>query len=232
MDKESFVADMTMGYAPKKDEDKKNDYVNKINVLASMCPDENLQQLYNFAVSSEGYPSIKKMFQFGREQGFIQEKKRDTENIVYWNVCKNCGCNYSKTGRGCPRCRKIPATIKAADVLPQNIVEVQEDCFYCADIYKESVKEENSRKIYFQGCNDYGKKQDNMCNSCQCQECCKQMIAYNCDYRGTIEKYNTTELAQPWLIKAPPLNETVKAIVDSIGRRYKQKQEEKGVKNE
>jgi len=47
------------------------------------------------------------------------------------------------------------------------------------------------------------------------------MMMYRADKRGTIEKYRSGELAQPWLFEVVPLNETVKQMIADMTRRQR-----------
>ncbi len=202
----------------KKDGSNRESIMDNLDVFCKKCVDTHYQDVYEHAIQNMKYFNINKLFEFARNKNFVDAKDSGV-SVVYWNECKNCGRQYTKQGRGCPKCRCTVSIIKTGDYLPENIIDVQEDCFYCT-IYPESVKKENERKLYFTGCTQFGIKQDAQCSACECKECCRQMMQYNADPKGTTEKYKTTELGQPWIIPVAPLNETVKAMIeDMTGRR-------------
>jgi len=208
-----FINKMLTRYQ-RRDGSNREELISYLDVFCKKCPEQHYNDIYEHCIQHEKYFNINKIFDYARSKNYVSEKQSES-NVVYWNICNNCNTKYSKHGRGCPKCKSPYARLETDETLPDTIIEVQEDCYYCT-IYKESVKKENERKLYFQGCNDYGKKQDAQCKACECQECCRQMMMYNADPKGTTSKYKTTELAQPWIAEAPPLGETVKQMVDDI----------------
>lgn len=136
MDRDSFIADMTIAFAPKKNLDKKSDYVNQITVFADKCPENSLHSVYSYAVSYEKYPDIKKvLFPFAREQGFIIDNKTSSPEKKWYYKCngfyKNvqtgedsktkkpimekkkfeCDTLYSSNSGGCPNCGSTSASV-------------------------------------------------------------------------------------------------------------------------
>jgi hypothetical protein len=217
MIKENFISSIIAKFrAPKDCEDP--DGANRIffkdvSDFADKCKPERLQDAYQFITQNHDYPThfpMAFLYKRAKKEKWLAEKPKIKK--VVWNVCNNCGVKYSIVGRGCPKCRShssILATPNDSDpnILPDDIIEVQEDCYYCTN-YSETIKKENERKLYFQGCHEYGKKQDAQCSACECRECCRQMMMYNADPKGTTEKYKTTHLSQPWIKECEPLNET------------------------
>jgi hypothetical protein len=209
--------DKMLGRFQRKDGANRESIISQLDVFCGKCPEIHYQEIYEFSVQNLKFFNINKIFDYAKLKGFV-DAKNHTENVIYWRVCKKCKTEYSKHGRGCPRCRSTESTIKTGESIPDNVIDAREDCFYC-EIYKESVKKCNDKKMYFQGCGDYGIKQDAKCSACQCRECCRQMMMHNADSRGSIEKYQSTELAQPWIIDVPPLNDTVKQMIEDIKTR-------------
>ena len=215
---EDFIFNITTKYRSKSDDENKV-FFTDLSSFADQCKPDSFQSIYNHITQVHDYqtiPRMAKFWKFAKEQKLLTEKQEKSN--PYWNVCTNCKAEYSKQGRGCPKCRCTTAIIKTSETLPEGLIEVQEDCFYCP-IYNESVKKENNRKQYFTNCHEYGGKQDKHCSACQCRECCDQMRQYNNYPRETIEKYHTGELGQPWLREVQPLNETVKQMVDDMKKR-------------
>lgn len=208
-DSEGMIAD-------KKEE--KDLFFRNLNSFCDACLETNLQAVYNHIIKTHEFSTVPKMalfWKYAEKNDFI--KKNPVKRNPIWNICLSCGCKYSWKGRGCPKCRSFRASIGMGETLPNDLIEVQEDCFYCT-IYPESVKKHNNKKMYFQSCGDFGRKQDAACSACQCKECCRQMMMYNSDPKGTIEKYSTTELAQPWLIESPELSKTAQDMLDHMTR--------------
>jgi hypothetical protein len=144
---------------------------------------------------------------------------KNQKKIIAWYKCSNCSIEYSIKGKGCPKCYSSKATIVTGESFPEDLIDMQEDCFYCS-IFKESQKKGNARRMYGNSCNDYGVKQtpNSPCKACQCSECCIQMIEYNRDPRGTVDKYKTTEFAQPWIKETEPLKTTVTHMIKHIAK--------------
>lgn len=215
---EDFISNLTAKFRSKNEEEN-HVFFSDLSSFVNAVRPETLQDIYNLITMDHTFQTIPRMGKFwkiAKAEKFMIVK--DQKYNPYWNMCGDCKTNYSKTGRGCPKCRSTVATIVTGEILPEDLIEVQEDCFYCT-IYPESVKKSNDRKLYFHGCNDYGKKQDAQCSACQCKECCRQMMMYNADPKGTTEMYKSTELAQPWIKEVQPLNETVKQMVRDIANR-------------
>lgn len=145
--------------------------------------------------------------------------QRKEKKLPSWWKCQDCGTEYSIQGRKCPKCRSPKAIGVKGESMPTDLIIVQEDCAYCT-IFDESRKKENDKLYFGYGCNDYGVVQRGCTpRKCQCHECCRQMMLYNSDPRGTVEKYRTGELAQPWLYEVDPINETIRNMVNDIARR-------------
>lgn len=216
---EDFISNLTAKFRSKEDQENRVFFSDLSSFVDSVKPD-CLQDIYNQITMEHTFATIPRMAKFWKiaRKGKFLLLKPVVMN-PYWNVCINCKTIYSKHGRGCPKCRCTSASIESGETLPEKIVEVQEDCFYCS-IYTESVKKENERKLYFTGCVDYGIKQNAQCTACNCKECCRQMMMYNADPVGTTEKYKTTELAQPWIRECPELPDTAQKMIDHMtGRR-------------
>ncbi len=215
MTTEDFVFNLSSKYRSKND-DENRVFSSDLQDFTDQCKHDALQSIYNHITQVHDFqtiPRMAKFWKFARQEKLLIEK--EVKHNPYWNVCTNCKTEYSMQGRGCPKCRCTTAIIKTGETLPEGLIEVQEDCFYC-EIYTESVKKENVRKLYFTGCQDYGIKHTPQCSACCCKECCTQMMMYNADPRGTTEKYKTTELAQPWIKKVDKLDDTAKAMMDNI----------------
>lgn len=221
-----FVSQLVVKFAPKiKDTDsdgvkldkkeEKDQFFNDLNSFSSECLHDRLQDVFNFVSRHHEYNTIPKMAMFWKYANKCKIiKKKDKRRDPIWNVCTNCGVKYSKLGRGCPECRKVKAFIDTTETVPEDLINVQEDCFYCIDIYPETLKK--GMKLSGPDCGDYGKKITPHCKDCICKECCKQMILYNSNPELTTLKYKTTELAQPWLTDVKPLNETLKQMVKDM----------------
>ncbi|MCP4393222.1 MAG: hypothetical protein GY804_02990 [Alphaproteobacteria bacterium] len=216
---EDFIGNLTAKFRSKEDRENQVFFTDLSSFVDAVRP-ETLQDIYNMITQDHTFQTIPRMGKFwkiAKREKFLLEKERKQE--PYWNECKSCGAKYTKQGRGCPKCRCTVSIIKTGDLLPENIIDVQEDCFYCT-IYPESVKKANERKLYFTGCTQFGIKQDAQCSACECKECCRQMMQYNADPKGTTDLYRTTELGQPWIYYVDPLNKTVEAMIaDMTGRR-------------
>ena len=232
-----FVTQLVVKFAPKiKENDsdgvkldkkqEKDQFFNDLNSFSAECISDKLQDVYNFVNRNHEYNTIPKMamfWKYANKCGII--KKKDKRRDPIWNVCTKCGVKYSKLGRGCPECRCITATIDTEETVPADLVNVQEDCFYCPDIYPETLKD--PMRLSGPNCGDYGKKMTPHCVECICRECCKQMIMYNSNQQMTTEKYKSTELAQPWITESKPLDKTLKKMLKDMKqnpyRRNKQR---------
>ncbi len=196
-----FLAAMEIGFAPKKNQEKKEDYLNKLNVFVSKCPENNLQDVYSFAASSEKYPSIKELFKYAREKGYIFEAESKPEvrqtfyyrcNGFYKNIETGkdengkpvfekkhflCDTSYSKEARSCPNCGSTHATIVDTQgaAFPPEVVFVKEDCYRCK-IYAPDGKGDGYR-VYGPKCSQHGgyrspDNRDETCGVCACRPCC------------------------------------------------------------
>ncbi len=216
----------------KKDKQDQNEqFFTDLNEFCDSCEEMHLQSVYNHVNRTHEFstiPQSAKFWKFANKNDFLKKKNIVTDPT--WNVCVDCGTKYSKLGRGCPKCMSFKAMIGTGETVPGDLIKVQEDCYYCVDIYKVTL--ENERRLSGPSCGDYGIKITPHCERCMCLECCKQMIKYNNDPKGTTEMYKSTELGQPWLAQAPPLNDIVEQMVKDMKTGYKQKQEDKGAKNE
>jgi len=215
---ENFISNLTAKFRSK-EEDENRIFFSDLSSFVDACKPDALQDIYNAITREHTFQTIPRMGKFWKiaEKGKFL-KLKEQKAAIYWNICKSCGAVYSKQGRGCPRCRSTASLLQTGEMLPDNIIDVQEDCFYCT-IYPESIKRSNERKQFFQGCGDYGIKQDAKCSICLCKECCTQMMKYNSDPKGTTEQYKSTELAQPWIVEVQPLNQTVSEMIQDMARR-------------
>lgn len=217
MTKETFITDMVSTYKSKDNEDLNTAFYAQISTFAGKCKEIHLEQVNDYIVRKHSYSTPFKLslaYKFAEKNDYMIE----TEAIVkrrepIWLTCNKCGSHYSKSGRACPKCKNIYATISTGEHLPDGFIDVKEDCSYCI-IYPDIEKNEKWNTAI--NCEMYGKKQDPSCNFCQCKECCRQMMMYRADHVGTIEKYKSGELAQPWLTDVKPLNETVKQMVKDM----------------
>lgn len=217
MTQELFISDMCSTYKSKDNEDLNTAFYAQISTFAGKCKEINLEEVNDYIVRKHSYSTPFKLslaYKFAEKKGFMVEvDKQVKKRKPVWWTCKQCGVNYSKSAKACPECKNIYASISTGDLLPDNFVDVKEDCSYC-NIYLEIERNENWNTAI--DCEQYGRKQDASCQFCQCKECCRQMMMYSADHAGTIEKYKSGELAQPWLTDVKPLNETVKEMVDKM----------------
>jgi len=219
MRQEDFIFNLTTKFKDKKDEDRNKLFGEDLGTFCNKCMEIHLQDVYNWISINHQYSTpfnLFKIYDYAKKKHYLKEGEKRERKEKTWLTCVKCGTHYSVIGRGCPNCREKHATIFQADQYPENYIRVYEDCYYCT-IYPEIKKHE--KWITYVDCGDYGKKQDKMCKNCQCLQCCTQMKEYYLDPRGTIEKYRTGELAQPWLMHVDPLNETVRQMVKDIARR-------------
>lgn len=213
IDKETFITDMVSTYKSKDEEVNKAFYA-QLSTFANKCKENHLQDVYDHIVRKHKFNTPFKLYlayDFAEKKGFmIEAEKKQKQRAPIWLTCSHCKTNYSKSGRVCPKCGNPHPTISTNEVLPEEHIDVKEDCSYCK-IYPEIKKNKNWMTSI--RCNLYGKKQDPSCSRCQCRECCRQMMMYRADKAGTTMMYKTGELAQPWLTYVKPINETVKEMV-------------------
>ena len=211
MYKEDFVLKLSSKFKAKNDDNRNDGFRDDLELFSSICPENYLQDVYNWISLTHKYSApflLSKIYDYAKDQGYINKAK--VNKTPTWNTCLKCGCHYSVAGRCCPKCRHIKASISTGETYPDSYINVSEDCYYCT-IFPEIKK--NPKWMTFKDCGMYGVKQDPTCKPCQCSECCDQMRMYNQDQRGTIEKYRTGELSQPWLFEVDPLNETAKQML-------------------
>ncbi len=219
MTEENFIFKLTTKFKSK-NEDENILFFNDLSSFIDACWPDNCQDIYNHVTKTHKYQTIPRMAMFWKYAGDNKMlKPKEKEKIVSWYKCTACGTEYSKEGKGCPnqKCRSPKYTLSIGDSAPNSLVLVHEDCYYCT-IYPESIKKSNERKCYGADCSQHGTKAKNKCGKCECYECCDQMFMYNSDPNGTIEKYKSTELAQPWLMECETLPETAQAMLDNMLR--------------
>jgi len=216
MTKEIFISDMVSTYKSK-DEDVNSAFYAQISTFAGKCKEPNLSDVYDHIVRKHKFNTPFKLYlayDFAEKNNFmIEVEKKNKKRAPVWLKCDKCGSCYSKLGRACPECGNLISSIQTDEILPDNYIDVKEDCLYCT-IYGDIKK--NGDWMTAINCEQYGKKQDQSCGFCQCKECCRQMMMYRADPQGTTQKYKSGELAQPWLTFVKPLNETVKEMVDKM----------------
>ncbi len=179
---------------------------------------EHFSNMYEY----QNPPKWAYFFKAALKLGIVQLQKSKPG----WYKCNSCKTEYSLEGKRCPKCGSSKATIKTGENKPTNLVSMKEDCSFCKEFYKITNKE-NLRNIYGNDCEEHGIKQtpNSPCGACKCSECCSQLISYNLDPRGTVEKHRTGELKQDWLYPCPPLDKTLSQIVKNIAnnKRYVKK---------
>ena len=220
MTREDFIFNLANKFRSKNDEENKI-FHSDLDTFLNACKPDICQDLYNHVTQTHNYQTIPRMamfWKYAKQNNLLKEKEK--ESIIWWYKCQDCQTEYSKEGRGCPKCRSPKVIVKTGESAPNNMIQVHEDCHYCT-IYPEAVKVANNKKVYGVTCSQYGtiNNQDRMCGACECLECCKQMNAYNVDHKNTIEKYRTTEFAQPWLMECEKLSETAQAMLNNIANR-------------
>ena len=211
MYKEDFVLKLSSKFKAKNDDNRNDGFRDDLELFSQICPENYLQDVYNWISLTHKYSApflLSKIYDYAKDQGYINKAK--VNKAPAWNTCLKCGCHYSVVGRGCPKCRTVQASISTGEYYPDDYVTVSEDCHYCT-IYPEIKK--NPRWMTIKDCYNYGKQQEPSCSACQCRECCTQKRCYILDPKRTTEKYHTGELAQPWLVKCDPLNETAKQML-------------------
>jgi len=222
---EDFISKLVSKFKDKKDDERNAVFKDDLIIFVNACPEMHLLDVYRWVSLDHKYSTpflLSKIYDYAKKMNYINTKRVESKN--YWLKCK-CGGTYSKEGRGCPKCRSHVSFMRTGEAAPQDMVLVHEDCFYCT-IYPESVKRINEKKCYGATCSQHGTIENvDKCGKCECKECCRQMFMYNRDPKGTIEKYKTTELGQPWLMGFEPLDETLKHML-------KKMRERKGAKNE
>jgi hypothetical protein len=217
---EEFISKLASKFKDKKDNVRNETFREDLLLFVNACPERYLLDVYRWVSLNHKYSTpflLSKIYDYAKKAGYIEDRKK--ESALYWHKCE-CGVEYSKEGRGCPKCRSHKSKLITGDSAPNNMILVHEDCYYCT-IYPESVKSTNNKKVYGGTCSQYGtiNNQDRVCGNCECKECCVQMNAYNVDPNGTVEKYRTTELAQPWLMPCEALNETAQKMFDHMTRK-------------
>lgn len=219
---EDFISGLTSRYRDKNDQERNKAFFEDLMTFTNKCPENHLKDVYDWIRVNHKYSTpflLYKIYNYAVEQGYI-EKKSQRKKVVSWLTCVKCGTHYSMVGRGCPnqRCKEKKATTSHGEYYPENMVEVTEDCYYCT-IYPEIKK--NKKWITFEGCPDFGKvqRQAEICGICQCKDCCKQMMMYHADPKGTTEKYKSGELGLPWIIEVDSLKETSELMNKDIERR-------------
>jgi len=222
MDKESFLSDMINRFGSKKNETKKKEYLEELHVFANMCPEQNLHAVYNYAVSADGYPTLKKLFRFAREHNFIPETDKYSEDIIVYYKCNGfyksvadgggkyskkkfeCNTSYSINSGGCPNCGSTSGTIvKCFKSIPEEVIFLKNDCFRC----KLYLPENGSKILYLYGpeCGVHGSrhspKTDQVCKSCRCKPCCIDTREFKYQTNHYMEKVRDPkhEIMQPWL---------------------------------
>ena len=216
MTKEEFITDLFSTYKSK-DEDLNKAFYAQLTSFANKCKEPDLEEVNDYIVKKHDFPSPFKLslaYKYAEKKGFmIEREKVKRKRDPIWLKCIKCGAKYSKHGKICPKCREPLAIISTGQHLPEGFVDVKEDCAYCT-IYPNIEKNTNWNTAI--NCELYGKKQDAGCNFCQCKECCRQMMMFRADRAGTVAKYRTGELGQPWLTSVKPLNETVEKMVKDM----------------
>ncbi len=220
---EDFVFNLTTKFKDKKDEERNKIFADDLATFTNQCKETNLQDVYNYITVNHKFSTpfqVAKIYSYAKDKKYMVESVKKESSVIWWYQCTSCKIEYSKEGRGCPKCRSHNHIIKTGESAPNNMVLVHEDCYYCT-IYPESVKKSNEKKAYGATCHTHGTidNQDRVCGKCECLECCKQMNMYNIDPKGTVEKYKTTELAQPWLMPVPKLDKTAQDMLNHITNR-------------
>ncbi len=218
---EDFIFNITNKFVSKNDHENKIFYTDILNFVDS-CLSSSYQDIYNHITMTHKYQTIPRMamlWKYAKDNDLLKQKEKD--EIVNWCKCTNCGTEYSKEGKGCPnqKCKSPEYTRCIGESAPNSMVLVHEDCYYCT-IYPESIKKSNEKKCYGADCSKHGTMRNPKlnCGKCECEECCKQVFMFNEDPKGTIEKYRTTELAQPWLKETQALPEIAQAMLDDMLR--------------
>jgi hypothetical protein len=216
MTKEIFISDMVSTYKSK-DEDVNKAFYAQICTFAGKCKETHLEEVNDHIVKKHKFNTPFKLYlayDFAEKSGYmIEVEKKGKKRNPIWLTCVKCGCNYSKSGRACPNCKNTASTLSTGEHLPDKYMDIKEDCSNCT-IYPD-IKENRTWETAI-NCEQYGKRQDAGCNYCQCKECCRQMMMYRVGHSGTIDKYRTGELGQPWLTDVKPINETVKEMVKNM----------------
>lgn len=240
MFREEFTSMMISSYAPKKNEEKRQDYIKQIEIFARKCPENHLLNMYEFAVGFGGYPKIKILFEYARELGFIIEDEKIVTKQVWYYRCDgfykdiqtgidkynkpimkkthfSCDTDYSSKSMACPNCGSTSSQIVLLNnnqAMSDKVKLVQSQCYICSK-YKPDSKGDGFR-VYGPCCGVHGNfnspENDNQCKDCVCRSCC----ADSREYRHAQDNYfykkdgERRDISQDWLNPSRRPGETIK----------------------
>jgi len=98
-----FVDKMLTRYQ-KKDGSNREALISYLDVFCKKCVETHYQDVYEHAIQHMKFFNINKLFDYARSKNYVTERE-NANHVIYWNICDNCKRTYSKTGRGCPKCR-------------------------------------------------------------------------------------------------------------------------------
>jgi len=211
---EDFISSLVTKFKAKNDDNRNKVFYQDLEVFCNKCPENHLQDVYNWITMNHTYSTpfqMAKIYDYAKDKEYIAPIVQEHRRAPAWWRCSDCGVLYGYLGRGCPKCGGYKRQLFTGESIPQEVIGMTEDCLHC-EMFHDGILKFNI-KLYGGTCEEYGVKQDPKCKDCKCQRCCKQMMIYNSNPREFLRQKEEGELDDLFLMKAPDIQKTLKALV-------------------